>query len=175
MKLAGLKRAFLSLVVMGFAVGAVAEEPSTKIGYVDMQKAIQSTSAGKKAKKNLEKAFNKKKKELKKKEEDIKKMSKDFEKKKLVLSEEVKQLKENKLRTSMIEYREQAAKSQLELQKKEQDMLMPIVEKLRSLINDLAKKEKFTLIIGKSEANVLFADKKIDLTDRLIQAYEKAK
>ena len=43
-----------------------------KIGYVDMQKAIQETAAGKKAKKELEDEFNKKKKDLEKKEGDIK-------------------------------------------------------------------------------------------------------
>ena len=61
-----------------------------KAAFIDMQAAIQATSAGKNAKKKLEKEFNKKKDELKKKEGKIKKEAEEFEKKQMVLSEKVR-------------------------------------------------------------------------------------
>ena len=175
MKFVGLKKAVLGLVFLGFASGAMAADPSFKIGYVDMQKAIQSTGAGKKAKKNLETAFNKKKEELQKKEADIKKMNEDFEKKKLVLSDEVKQRKANELRTEMMKYQEMVGKSQLAIQKKERDLTMPIVKKLRGLLEKIAKSDNYTVILEKSEQSVLYAKKEIDLTERLVKDFEKAK
>ncbi len=54
----------IALATALFAAPAFAE---IKIGYIDMQKAIQETAAGKKAKKELEDEFNKKKKDLEKK------------------------------------------------------------------------------------------------------------
>ncbi|MCB0364742.1 MAG: OmpH family outer membrane protein [Bdellovibrionaceae bacterium] len=174
MKFVGLQTALLSLVFVGFTAGAMAEA-DFKIGYVDMQKAIQSTTAGKTAKKNLETEFNKRKKELEKKEGDIKKMNEDFEKKKLVLSDEVKQQKANEIRTEMMKYQELVGKSQLEIQKKERDLTMPIVKKLREILEGIAKNENYTMILEKSEQSVLYAKKEIDLTDRLIKDFEKAK
>ena len=53
-----MKKLVILIASLGFAMAAKAE---VKIGYVDMQKAIQSTSAGKKAKSELEAEFNKKK------------------------------------------------------------------------------------------------------------------
>ena len=77
----------LPLLLLAFALPAVAE---VKFGLVDMQKAIQETADGKKAKKELESDFSKKKKDLEKKQADIKKMGEDLDKKALVLSDEVK-------------------------------------------------------------------------------------
>ena len=59
--------AILALVLVSFTARAA----EVKIGYIDMQKAIQETAAGKKAKKELEDEFNKKKKDLEKKEADV--------------------------------------------------------------------------------------------------------
>ncbi len=146
----------------------------TKIGYVDMQKAIQETSTGKKAKAELESEFNKKKKELEKKEADLKKMNEDLEKKSMVLTDEVKSQRQQELQTEMMKYRETVGKSQMEIQKRERDLTVPIVEKLRSLLDDIAKKEKYNFVLEKSEQSVLWADKDLDLTERLVKDYEKA-
>lgn len=170
-------RGLLIGVMMGSGVGLAraAETPQAalKIGYVDMQRAIQSTTAGKKAKETLESEFNKKKKELEKKEADIKKMNEDFEKKKLVLSDDVKEKKAGELRVEMMKYQELVGKSQLEIQKKERDLTLPIVKKLKDILDDVAKKEGYTMVLEKSEQNVLYAVKEIDLTDRLIKDFEK--
>src|ERR1700761_1218054 len=103
-----------SLILAGsFAASmAVADVPAVKIGFVDMQKAIQATDTGKKAKKELEKEFNDKKKELTEKEKDLKKLSEDLEKKSMVLSDEVKQKKQMEFQEEMLKYRELVGKSQ---------------------------------------------------------------
>src|SRR5206468_2055931 len=116
------------------AVTAHAEAPAVKIGYIDMQKAIQSTDAGKKAKKELETEFNAKKKDLQEKEKDLKKMSEDLEKKSMVLSDEVKQKKQMEFQEEMMKYREVVGKSQMQIQEKERTLTQPILEKLRGII-----------------------------------------
>ena len=106
------------VVVLGALLMAAAAHAETKIGFVDMQKAIQSTSAGKKAKTELETEFNKKKKELEKKEADLKKMGEDLEKKKSVLSEDALGKKQAEFQEEMLKYRDVVGKSQVEIQKK---------------------------------------------------------
>jgi outer membrane protein len=144
------------------------------MGYVDMQKAIQDTSTGKKAKSELETEFNKKKKELEKKEADLKKMNEDLEKKSMVLSDEIKAQRQQELQNEMMKYRELVGKSQVEIQKRERDLTLPIVEKLRGIIDGIAKKESYTVVLEKSEQSVLWADKQIDLTDRIVKEFEKS-
>ena len=164
----------LFILLVGFTVNSFAAE-EMKMGFVDMQKAIQETAAGKKAKKDLEDEFNKKKKELEKKEADLKKMNDDLEKKSLVLTDEVKQKKAQELQQEMLKYREVVAKSQMEIQKKERDLTAPIVQKLRDIVDEIAKKEGFTMVLEKSEQSVLWAKKDLDLTDRVIKEADKKK
>ena len=152
-----------------------AQAAETKIGYIDMQKAIQETAAGKKAKKELEAEFNKKKKDLEKKEADIKKMHEDFEKRSMAMNEDARAKKQAEIRTEMGKYQETAGKAQMEIQKRERDLTQPIVTKLRSIIDEIAKKEDFTVILEKAENSVMWAKKDIDLTERVIKAYDSKK
>lgn len=151
----------------------MARAADVKIGFIDMQRAIQETSEGKKAKKNLEAEFNKKKAELEKKEADLKKMFQDFEKKSLALSDEVKAKKQRELQMEMQKHQELVAKSQMEIQKKERELTQPIVKKIQGIIGKIADAEGFTVILEKSEQLVLYAKKDIDLTDRVLKEYDK--
>lgn len=168
----------MGLVVSGvLLLGAICHGPAAradvKIGYVDMQKAIQETTEGKKAKKELEKEFNAKKEELAKKEANIKKMQEDFEKKKNVLADEAKQQKAAELQQEMMKYRDVMGQSQLNLQKKEQELTRPILEKLQDVLEKVAKEGGYTVILEKSEQSVLWAKKEIDLTDEVVKNFEK--
>jgi outer membrane protein len=154
-------------------LSARAETAPIKIGYVDMQKAIQATETGKKAKKDLEKEFNEKKKELQEKEKDLKKMSEDLEKKSLVLSDEVKQKKQLEFQEEMVKYRELVGKSQMGIQEKERILTQPIIEKLRGIISGIAEKEDYTVVLEKAENSILWAKKNIDLTERVVAEFNK--
>lgn len=145
-----------------------------KVGIVDMQKAIQTTAAGKKAKSELESEFNKKKKELEKREADLKKMGEDLEAKKAVLSEEALQKKQAEMQEEVMKYREIAGKSQMDIQKKEAELTKPILEKMRKSIDKVAKEKGYSLVLENSPM-VLFATKEHDLTDEVIADFEKAK
>lgn len=162
-----------ALVIGLMTAGVAHAADDVKIGYVDMQKAIQEVTAGKKAKKELEDEFNKKKKELEKKEADIKKMGEDFEKRSMAMNEEARMKKQGEIQNEMRKYQETAAKAQMEIQKRERDLTQPIVTKLRSILEEIAKKENFTVILEKSENAVMYAKKDIDLTERLIKEHDK--
>jgi len=163
-----LKKVFISLIL----ASGIAYAAESKVGFVDMQKAIQSTAAGKKAKSELEAEFEKRKKELQKKEGDLKKMSEDLEKKKSVLSEEVLAKKQTEFQEEMMKYRDVLNKNQQEIQKKERDLTQPILEKMRTAINAVAKEGGYTLVLENS-AMLLFVDPAHDLTDKVIKAFEK--
>lgn len=162
------------LIAMSLLLAASFANAEAKVGVVDMQKAIQSTSAGKKAKTELETEFNKKKKELEKKEADLKKMGEDLEKKKSVLSEEALGKKQAEFQEEMMKYRDVVGKSQLEIQKKERDLTAPILEKMKKVIAKMAKEKGYSLVVENSQI-VLYATPEADITEDVIKAFEKEK
>lgn len=166
--------------VLTLAIGALTIMGSVahaefKIGYVDLQKAIQDTSAGKKAKTDLEKDFNKRKADLEKMEKDLKKMGEDLEKKAMVLSDDVRGKKQAEFQQEMMKYRESVSKNQMEIQKRERELTLPIITRLRDLIEQTAKEKGYAMVLEKSEQSVLWAQKDLDLTEEIVKAFEKKK
>ncbi len=165
-----MKSTIFSMVVL-FASAAVAAE--FKVGVVDMQKAIQTSSAGKKAKKEVEGDFEKKKKDLKKKEDDLKKRVEEFEKKQAVLSDKVRQEQQGDLQKDMMQFREEVSKSQVTIQQRERELTKPILEKLQKVIQEIAKEKDFSMVLEKAEQSVMFAKTELDITEEVIKRADK--
>src|SRR5687768_12324673 len=72
------------LIVLGM-LRVEAAAPVLKIGWVDLQKTLNDTKAGEKAKNKLETEKKDKQKQVDKKKEDFKKKVEDLNKKKVVL------------------------------------------------------------------------------------------
>jgi len=164
---------FISIITLAVAFSLPVFAADFKIGWVDMQKAIQTSKAGKKAKAGLEKEFNKKKKQLEKKQKDLEKMSKDLEKKKLALSEKAFVAKQRDLQKEFLKYQEEARNSQLEIRKKENKLTGPILQKIQKVISDVAKDKGYAYVLEKSEQSVLWAKKEYDITDLVIKKINK--
>lgn len=158
------------MVVLAAGGSALAE---TKVGCVDVQKAIQSTASGKKAKETMEAEFKKRKESLDKKKSDIEKMGQDLEKKRSVLSEEVFGRKQVELQEEMMKFQKVVGENQLDIQKKEKELLDPIFEKMRKVIEKVAQEKGFSVVVDKQ--NTLFAQKDADMTDDVVKAFEKEK
>lgn len=168
------------LIQKMFVVSAALAAASTslraeeiKIGVVDMQRAIQSVEAGKKAKGQLEKEFNARKKELQAEESSIKKMGEEFRKQSLVLTDDARAKKQAELQERIMKFQELTARSQQEIAQKEQELTQPIVSGIRKVISDLAKQKGYSFILEKNENTVLFSLDKDDLTADVITAFNK--
>lgn len=154
-------------------VAQAAEE--MKIGAVDMQRALQTVDAGKKAKAQLEKEFNAKKKQLQTEETSIKKMGEEFKKQAAVMNEDARAKKQAEIQERIMKFQEVTARSQADIQQKERELTQPIIAKLRGVIADMAKSRGYTIILEKSENTVLYSRDKDDLTDEVITTFNKTK
>ncbi|MCB9073077.1 MAG: OmpH family outer membrane protein [Bdellovibrionaceae bacterium] len=165
-----MKKLMLMMIVSLFAMVASAE---FKAGVIDMQKAIQSTKAGKKAKDELEKEFEKKKVDLKKKEDDLKKRAEEFEKKKMVLADKSREEQQIALQQDMMKFREDLNKSQMMIQQKERELTKPILDKLQKAISDVAKEKDLSVVLEKTEQSVMWAKADMDITEEVIKKADK--
>ena len=158
-----------ALVLMSSSVFAA----DSKVGYIDVQKAIQATGAGKKAKESLDAEFQKRKTVLDKRKADIEKMGQDLEKKKSVLSEEVLGKKQMELQEEMMKFQKTVGENQLEIQKKEEELLKPILAKMKTVIEKVATAKGYSMVLEQKGQNILWAQKDGDLTDDVVKAFEK--
>lgn len=144
-----------------------------KIGLVDMQKALQTVDAGKKAKAQLEKDVEAKKKEFQSEESAIKKMGEEFKKQSLVMNDEARAKKQGELQERIMKLQEKGAKTEQELRRKEAELTQPILSRLRNVINEVAKQKGYHMVLEKNDNTVLFSQEKDDLTADVISSFNK--
>src|SRR5437588_12185864 len=92
-----------ALVFLGTVLAPVAALADTKIAVVDLQRALEETEDGKKAKSKLKSDFDKKQKELDEKQEELKKMKEDLDKKLPLMKPEAAQAEQQKFQDRFVE------------------------------------------------------------------------
>ena len=145
-----------------------------KLGYIDLQRVILESKAGKTAKSAFEREFNQKAQLIDQGQKSLEREKEDFLKQSAVIDEEARlrkaeelQRREKDLNRTRDDYRE-------ELQRRDLDLSKQILSEVIEIINGIGTSEGYTLIVEKNEAGVLCC-KGVDITDRVIKAYDAKK
>ncbi len=162
----------IATLLMTSVSAVAADAPAVyKIATIDLQKALQTVNAGKKARGNLEIEVKSKQKMIQDEENALKKLDEEFKKQSLVLNDEAKSKKIQELQERAMKFQQMRGQFQMELQKKEADLITPIIGNMKELIKDLASKKGYNVVLDKNENSVLFSNDKDDLTQDLIDTY----
>ncbi|MBI5233103.1 MAG: OmpH family outer membrane protein [Deltaproteobacteria bacterium] len=156
-----------------FFLSAPVSSAELKIGYVNLQKALNDSEAGRKAKDYLQIEAKAKEDDLVKKEEELKSIKEQLDKKGSVWNKETKDAKEKELQEKSEEFLKQRMKYAEELNKKKKQSEEKIIEDLRLIVEELAKKKGYTYIFEQALGGVLYAPKDADLTNALMEFYDK--
>lgn len=160
-----------AFVAMFLLLPSSAFAQQVKIGYVNLQRAINEVEEGKTAKAKLKKDFEKKQAELDKLQNDLKKMKSDFESQTMMLSEDAKRKKAGEFQQKMMELQQTYMKLQSDLAQAEAKATKSIFDKMGKIIEQIAKEQKYDLVLERTESAVLYAREEMDLTNELIKRY----
>jgi outer membrane protein len=153
---------------------AMAQAAAPKIGYIDLQRVMLESEKGKDAKKSLTDEVEKLKKNLNQKQDDLQKMKDALEKQGVTITPDARAEKEKQYQAKLKDYQRLANDYQGELQQKDMEFTQKILKDLEELIKGMGESEKFTLILEKSQAGILFATPAADVTDRVITLYNES-
>lgn len=164
------KLMLFTLILFGLSVAPVIAQEA-KIGYIDLQKALNMSAAGKEAKEEIRKKVESYDAEVKAKQEELKKLKADLEKQAMLLSEDARSAKEREYQQKVKDYQRLTKDIQEELQQEDADFTRKIIEDLLKVVQALGKREGYTVILEKTESAMLYGDESVDLTDQLIEAF----
>lgn len=170
-----MKKFFLAVSMVLCAGVASGAEKGVKIGYVDLQKALNESEAGKEAKTSFNKRVEELQKALNERQEELKKLQEELEKQKDLLTPDARMEKEKSYQQKLKDAQRFAKDSQEELQQKDAELTKKILRDLRDVIRKIGTEEGYTIILERGEAFVLYAGEGIDITDRVIKASGKTK
>ena len=142
-----------------------------KMGYVDLQRALNEIEEGKAAKARLKAEFEQKQKVLDDKQADFTKLRGEFEKQAGVLADGPRRERQEELDKRFMELQSTFAQLQKELSERERDVTRGIFDKMGAIIRETAEAEGFTMVLEKNDAGILHASASLDLTNELIRKY----
>jgi len=163
---------FLMLAILLFSIPAAAA--TLKIGYANLQRALNECEAGQKAKDKLQKEAAQFEEELNTQQESLKKMKEEIDKKSAIWNEETRKVKELDFKTKSQDFQKQFMDYGEKLNKKKQDIEAQIISELRATLEELAKKEGYTYVFERSVGGILYAPEEDDLTPAVIKMYDKS-
>ncbi len=171
-----MKRILASLIVicsLGLASAALGAD-GVKFGYVDIQKVLINSDAGKAAKEQLAAKANKYETEKNSREEELKKLKAELEKQNVLLSESSRSAKEKDYQLKLKEYQRFMKDAQDDLQAKNDELTNKIVEGVVKLIQNYGRNNGYTMVFVKNDS-MIYVDEKSDLTDQILKAFNAAK
>ncbi len=171
-------RMWVASVAFLFIMGAWLEaglSAELKVGCVDIQKALNDCNAGKEAKKVIGKEVEKAQRQMTDKQKELQTMKESLEKQATMLTLEARSAKEKEYQQKVLEFQRWVEDNRNEINQKRTEMERNISVGLQRIIQKVGADDGYTLIFEKNESIVLFASKTIDLTDRVIKAYDTQK
>lgn len=161
---------FIGLCILPVSSSAA---DTVKFGSIDVQKVLNESDAGKKAKSDLESLIKSKQSTIDERGKAIDKMRSDIEKQASVLSAEARKSKDEELEKQIREYQRLVQDSQAEIKKKEAELTDTILKDIKEMVDTIGQAEGYSLIIEKGM--VLYSDKGIDITDNILKKYDESK
>jgi len=174
MKRSAVALAALVTVIVFLPFQVKGQTPPFKIAYVDLQKVMVESEKGKEARKNLSDEFEKRKKEISQRQEELQKMKDALEKQTATITPEARADKEKQYQVKLKDYQRVGDDYSAELRQKDQELTQRILKELEEVVKGMGESEKYTLIVEKNHAGILYATPAIDITDKVISLYNQS-
>jgi len=163
-----IKLLFISLI---FTLFYFSNSIAEKIVYINMEKIMKESKAGKKIIENITKTNEKNIKQFKKIEEQLKKNEEDLIAKKNVLSPEEFQSKLNELRKKIDDYRSKRQNIIQDIAKKRLGASAEFSKKIKPILGDYAAKNDISVIFQKR--NIIMGKTELDITDYILKIVDE--
>ena len=158
----------INLFLVCFTLSYAEEQ---KIVYLNVDKIMQQSIAGKSIKKQLENLYNKNLEKFKKNDEILKNKEKKLIAQKNILSQEDFQKELSSLRKEIINFQKDQVKARDDINKLRIGATNKLISQLSPILQEYAKKNSVSLILQKK--NIVMGKKEIEITDEILEITNK--
>jgi Skp family chaperone for outer membrane proteins len=175
-----MKKYILLLLVTSLLItnNGKAQSRGIKIGYIDMEYILEKVPDYAEAKNQLEQKAEKWKQEIETKKSDISKLKEALKTEKVLLTKELIEEREEEItfqENELLEYTQKKFGPNGDLIVQKAVLVKPIQDQVFNAVQDIAEAKKYDYIFDKSsDLTMLFAAKKHDISDRVVQVLTRA-
>lgn len=169
-----MRRVLLSLFALcAFVLPATSSfaAETGKIGYVNLQRALNEVEEGKAAKARLKSQFDQSQARLDKEQKTLQARKEELDKKRLAMDEATLRKNMEELDNDLKRVAGVFAQLQKELSEAEQRATKEIFAKMQQLVGQIAEAEGYTYVFEANESGIVYAPPSLDLTNDLVRKY----
>ena len=146
-------------------------EAQSKIAVIDMQRAMFETEEGLRVQANLKKLLDKRQADFNSRQNDFVREKEAFEKDQQnpKIPKEKLQQKAEDLQRHFAELQQMQAEYQRDMQRQQNEMTLPLYQKIQGVVQRIASQDGYDAIFDKSVVPYIRRD--LEITDRAIQMY----
>jgi outer membrane protein len=158
----------LALAAVGGGRAAAAE---VKLGFVDLQRALNECDAGKGARDRFLGEMEAKQARLRKEKEALDSKREEFDKKAMLLREKERQSMEQQLEDQGLAFKRKYEDYQKELKRMDSEYTGAILKDLETIIGTVGAEGGYTVIFEMQNSGIVYGDPAADLTEEVIRRY----
>lgn len=143
-----------------------AAQADTKIGFINNQRILAESPQAAKAKKRIEKDFEKRDQELQRMVKQLQTLQESLDKNSPTLTEAERRTKERELADLTRDVQRKQREFREDLSQRQNDEMAAIFERINKVIKQIADAEKFDIILQEA----VYFNQRIDITDKVIKA-----
>ena len=167
-----MKKLLFLIITMAFVASAHAAD--VKIGYIDMNKALNQSVRGIKAVGMLEGMVQAKQSVIAEKETKIKDLDMEIAKQSSILNPQALKGKQTEREKMMKDYQRMVQDSQDEVKRKQDEFMQEIINDIRVTVSEIGHEEGYTAIFEKFAAGLVYFVEEADLTEKVISRFNDA-
>ncbi len=164
----------LAIIMVGTLI-ATASAADLKIGVVDLQKAMELSEAGQKAKALFQTKVDRVQQDLKAKQDELALLKEDLDRQSMLLSDEARMEKQNSYQVGLKNFKRLYEDAQEELRREDAKLSEKILKELQAIIEGYGEKEKYDLIMEKTQSGLMHRNSNLDITSKIILLYDDSK
>jgi outer membrane protein len=157
------KHLFAAIALLSFSLGVLAEG---KIGAINIQKILNEAPQSARAKKKIEKDFEKRDQDLQQIAKQLQGLQENLDKNALTMAESERRGKEREFADLNREFQRKQREFREDLSQRQNEEVAGIFERVNKIIKQIAEAEKYDIIFQEAA----YINPRIDITDRVIKA-----
>ncbi len=169
------KRILSSLVVLVLLGAFVFAQSTTKIAVINPQKVLQNSIEGKKILKKLQNLQKAKQDKINRMRRELNNLEQKLQTQGFTMSDAARLDLQKKIDSKKASIQQEIKAAQMDIQYQSNKLLGQITKELEPIIKKIRKERGITIIFDVTRAGIIDMDKAIDITDIVIQRYNKMK
>jgi outer membrane protein len=153
------------------AVGAPKIYAQMRMGVVDVNRALQETDQGRRARNQIKALFQKRQEELDGRQRALKTLHDQLEKDQNSTDRETLERRMQDYQRQFVEMEQNYLQYQQEIAQRQAELTKQILINLQEIIREIGQRESYTIIF--EQAGVVWSQPQLDLTDRVVQVYNQ--